>query len=65
MISTIAGKKLWFDDQFGRLNTDEKGEYLGMFEADDTILVMYKDGNYEITDQELTQKLGSGESDCY
>lgn len=57
--STIAGKKLWYDDQFGRLNTDEKGEYLGMFDAEDKILVVYNDGNYEITDQELTQKLDS------
>ncbi|MBK6935579.1 MAG: DNA gyrase/topoisomerase IV subunit A [Chitinophagaceae bacterium] len=55
--STIAGKKLWYDDQFGRLNTDEKGEYLGVFEADDKVLVVFRDGNYEITDQELTQKL--------
>jgi topoisomerase-4 subunit A len=27
-----------------------------MFEGDDKILVVYKDGNYEITDQELTQR---------
>ncbi|HRG83884.1 MAG TPA: DNA gyrase/topoisomerase IV subunit A, partial [Chitinophagaceae bacterium] len=58
-ISTIAGKKLWFDDQFGRLNTDEKGQYLGMFDAEDKVLVFYRDGNYEVTDQELTQKLDS------
>jgi len=55
--STIAGRKLWYDDQFGRLNADEKGQYLGMFDADDKIIVIYNDGNYEITDQELTQKL--------
>jgi topoisomerase-4 subunit A len=54
--STLGGKKLWFDDQFGRLNTDSKGEYLGSFQSEDKILVVYKDGNYEITDQELTQK---------
>jgi topoisomerase-4 subunit A len=29
----------------------------GTFDADDKILVAYSDGNYEITDQELTQKL--------
>lgn len=52
-------KKLWYDDQFGRLNADEKGEYLGMFDADDKVLVLYRDGNYEITDRELTQKLDS------
>jgi topoisomerase IV subunit A len=54
--STLDAKKLWFDDKFGRLNTDEKGQYLGKFEAEDRILVIYSDGNYEITDQELTQR---------
>ncbi len=54
--STLSAKKLWFDNKFGRLNTEEKGEYLGMFEAEDRILVIYTDGNYEITDQELTQR---------
>jgi topoisomerase-4 subunit A len=54
--ATLAGKKMWYDDKFGRLNTDEKGAYLGMFEPDDRILVIYRDGHYEITDQELTQR---------
>lgn len=54
--ATLSGKKMWFDDKFGRLNTEEKGEYLGKFEPEDRILVIYKDGNYEITDQEMTQK---------
>ena len=53
--STLAGRKIWFDNQFGRLNTEEKGRYLGMFE-DEKILVIYNDGNYEITDTELTQR---------
>jgi len=54
--STLAGRKLWFDGQFGRLNTDEKGRYLGMFEGEDKLLTIYKNGTYEITDQELTQR---------
>ncbi len=54
--STLDAKKLWFDNKFGRLNTEEKGEYLGKFEAEDRLLVLYSDGNYEITDQELTQR---------
>lgn len=53
--STLEGRKLWFDQQFGRLNTDEKGLYLGSFE-DENILVIYKDGNYEITNTELNQR---------
>ncbi|MGC4104187.1 DNA gyrase/topoisomerase IV subunit A [Ferruginibacter sp.] len=55
--STLDAKKLWFDNKFGRLNTEEKGEYLGKFDAEDRILVVYNDGNYEITDQELTQRI--------
>jgi topoisomerase IV subunit A len=54
--STLDAKKLWFDNKFGRLNTEEKGDYLGKFDAEDRLLVVYTDGNYEITDQELTQR---------
>ena len=54
--STLAGRKIWFDEQFGRINIDEKGRYLGTFEGDDKLLVVYADGNYEITDTELTQR---------
>ncbi|MBP6023185.1 DNA gyrase/topoisomerase IV subunit A [Ferruginibacter sp.] len=54
--STLDAKRLWFDNKFGRLNTEEKGEYLGKFDAEDRLLTIYNDGNYEITDQELTQR---------
>jgi len=54
--STLAGRKLWFDEQFGRLNVDEKGTYLGTFEGDDKVVVMFNTGEYEITDTELTQR---------
>jgi topoisomerase-4 subunit A len=53
--STLAGRKLWFDDKFGRLNTDEKGKYLGSFE-EDKLIIFYKDGSYELTDTEITQR---------
>ena len=54
--ATLSGRKLWFDDKFGRLTAEEKGIFLGSFEADDRILIIYNDGNYEITDQEMTQR---------
>ncbi len=54
--STLDAKKFWFDNKFGRLNTDENGEYLGKFEAEDRLLVIYQDGYYEIVGQELTQR---------
>jgi topoisomerase-4 subunit A len=53
--STLAGRKLWFDDKFGRLNTEEKGKYLGSFE-EEKIIVFYKDGSYELTDTEIAQR---------
>ncbi|MGN6618771.1 MAG: DNA gyrase/topoisomerase IV subunit A [Ilyomonas sp.] len=54
--STLEGRKLWFDDVYGRLNTEEKGQYLGMFEGDEKLLVIYNDGNYELTETEMTQR---------
>ena len=53
--STLAGRKLWFDNKFGRLNRDEKGEFLGNFE-EEKLLVIFDDGTYELTDTELTQR---------
>ena len=53
--STLAGRKLWFDEKFGRLNAEGKGQYLGSFE-DERIVVFYHDGSYEITDTEITQR---------
>lgn len=56
--STLAGRKLWYDAKFGRLNADGKGKLLGTFE-DENLLVIYHDGNYEITNTELTQRFDS------
>src|SRR6476646_6431793 len=55
-VATLGSIKLWFDDKFGRLNHDAKGIELGDFDAEDRILVIYNDGTYEITDQEMTQR---------
>ena len=54
--ATLDARNLWFDDTFGRLNTEQKGGFLGRFDAEDRLLVIYNDGNYEITDQELSQR---------
>lgn len=53
--STLAGIKLWFDDKFGRLNTEGKGKFLGTFE-DEKIIVFNRNGTYEITDTEQNQR---------
>jgi len=53
-ISTIGGRNIYYDDVIGRLNSDSRGKFIGSFSNDDLILVMYKDGNYELTNFELT-----------
>jgi topoisomerase IV subunit A len=60
-VATLGSIKLWFDDKFGRLNHEGKGMELGDFDADDRILVIYTNGSYEITDQELTQRFNPEE----
>jgi len=60
-VATLGSIKLWFDDKFGRLNHDGKGIELGDFDAEDKVLVIYTDGTYEITDQELTQRFNQEE----
>lgn len=52
--STIGGRAIYFEPAIGRLNSDGRGEYLGRFDNEDKILVIYKDGSYGMTDFELT-----------
>ena len=40
----------------GRLNTEEKGIYLGSFAEDDKIITMYNDGSYTLNNTELTNR---------
>ena len=54
--STLNALKLWMDDVSGRLNTDGRGKLLGEFDTGDAILVLYKDGSYQLTDYELTNR---------
>lgn len=56
--SSIGGMKLWFDQKFGRLVNEEKDKsyYLGEFNTGNQVLVVYKDGNVELTNFEMTNK---------
>ncbi len=54
--STLDALKIWYDDTVGRLNKDGNGILLGRFDEKDKIIVFYKDGNYELTDYELTNR---------
>jgi topoisomerase-4 subunit A len=55
-VSTLSGLDIWYDSSVGRLNTDARGKHIGKFNGDDNILVLYKDGSYELTTYELTNR---------
>ncbi|GGK80162.1 DNA gyrase/topoisomerase IV subunit A [Rufibacter glacialis] len=53
-VSTRGGRDIYYDEVIGRLNTENRGRYLGSFNTDDSILVIYKDGSYEMTSFDVT-----------
>jgi len=52
-LSTLAGRKIWYDDILKRLNADGRGKYLGEFDGDDRILTVTSNGMYELTTFDL------------
>ncbi len=44
--STLGGREVWFDRDVLRLNYDGRGESLGVFQGDDLILVITKNGEF-------------------
>jgi len=54
--STLGGVDIYYDSAIGRLNRDSRGRYLGNFKSDDLILVITKDGRYELTNFELINR---------
>jgi len=53
-ISTLGGRKIWFDEEVLRLNTDGRGLYLGEFQGEDRVLVVQQNGTFYTTDFDLT-----------
>ncbi|MGI4835696.1 MAG: DNA gyrase/topoisomerase IV subunit A [Janthinobacterium lividum] len=53
--STLGGREVFFDSVVARLNHAGHGRYLGAFDTDDTILVVYKDGSYELNAPDLNK----------
>ena len=52
--STLGGRKIWFDEDVLRLNADNRGKYLGEFSGEDKILVLYKRGDYQLYNYDLS-----------
>nr|WP_040664534.1 DNA gyrase/topoisomerase IV subunit A [Nafulsella turpanensis] len=55
-VSTLGGLDIYYDESIGRLNTEERGKKLGTFQNDDRIITIYKNGEYELTTYELTNR---------
>jgi len=58
-ISTLGAMDIWFDDSIKRLNTEERGKYLGAFKGNDKILALMQSGEYRITGFDLTTHFDS------
>ncbi|MFT6782313.1 MAG: topoisomerase-4 subunit A [Saprospiraceae bacterium] len=54
--SSLGAIKVWMDEVSGRLNTAERGIYLGGFDTENSILAIYNDGTYEVNELDLNKK---------
>ncbi|PIF03267.1 MAG: hypothetical protein CR987_00420 [Draconibacterium sp.] len=53
-VSTLGGRKIWFDKDVLRLNVEKRGSYLGEFSGEEKILVIYKNGQYQLYNYDLS-----------
>ena len=55
-VSTLAPRKIWFDDTVRRLNADGRGELLGAFKGTDKILTVNDKGEAKLTSFDLSNR---------
>lgn len=55
-VSTLAPRKIWFDETVRRLNADGRGTLLGNFKGDDKILVINTQGEARLTTFDLSNR---------
>lgn len=53
-LSTLGGRKLWFDESVMRLNADGRGRFLGEFASEERLLVVTKGGSYRTSGTDLS-----------
>lgn len=51
--STLAARKIWYDNVVGRLNDEGRGKFLGSFKGNDKLLTLYKNGDYRLSSFDL------------
>ena len=55
-VSTLAPRKIWFDDTIKRLNADGRGELLGAFKGSDKIMTVNDKGEVKLTTFDLSNR---------
>ncbi|SHK56680.1 DNA gyrase/topoisomerase IV subunit A [Epilithonimonas mollis] len=55
-VSTLAPRKIWFDDSVRRLNADGRGTLLGSFKGDDKILTISSQGEAKLVSFDLMNR---------
>ncbi|HOO66694.1 MAG: DNA gyrase/topoisomerase IV subunit A [Bacteroidales bacterium] len=53
-LSTLGGRKLWYDEAVMRLNADGRGRFLGEFASDELLLVITKGGWFRTSGTDLS-----------
>jgi topoisomerase-4 subunit A len=53
-VSTLGGRKVWFDEDVNRLNADGRGRFLGEFKGEDKLLVITKSGKFRLSSFDLS-----------
>ena len=52
-LSTLKPRKIWFDETVQRLNVDKRGDLLGEFKGDDSLLVVQQKGVLKVVKPDL------------
>ncbi|MFA8451594.1 MAG: DNA gyrase/topoisomerase IV subunit A [Bacteroidales bacterium] len=53
-VSTLGAVKIYYDDTVRRINSEERGQFLGDFKGHDRILCLMKDGSFELVGFDLS-----------
>lgn len=59
--SSLGAIDVWMDDVSGRINTEERGSYLGAFDTGDQLLAINKNGSYELSELLVDKKYDLGQ----
>lgn len=54
--STLGAQQVWYDENTGRLNNEGRGKFLGGLNKGDLLICLYKNGNYELTEYEMSHR---------